>query len=195
MNIVVNLSLPLVTRLASFIQLERREREIGTTYDALSLQQSRAGRESHWFDIKRSKNHRFGDSRTTLFTPACFFFIFFFDKPNFVNLGKLGPSLPSLTDFYWVWSSLLIFEFFYLISHVIFVLTNKIIRLYDFMSQLPFDNHVKDHHSAAEKKGNLSRTGLLTREPIAIRWRNFGFLDTAKTIKTKVINSVSFRPE
>jgi hypothetical protein len=63
------------------------------------------------------------------------------------------------------------------------------------MSQLPFDNHAKDHHSAAEKKGNLSRTGLLTREPIAIRRRNFGFLDKAKIIKTKVVNSVSFRPE
>jgi hypothetical protein len=100
MNLVVNISLPLVTRLASSIQLERRERERGTTYDALSLQQSRAGRESHWFDIKRSKNHRFGDSRPTISTPACFFFIFFFDKPNFVKLGKLDPSLPSLTDFY-----------------------------------------------------------------------------------------------
>jgi hypothetical protein len=40
-NTVVNLSLPLVTRLASSIQLGRRERERGTTHDALSLQQSR----------------------------------------------------------------------------------------------------------------------------------------------------------
>jgi hypothetical protein len=52
---------------------------------------------------------------------------------------------------------------------MLYVLTNKIIRLYDFMSQLPFENHAKDHHSATEKKGNLSRTGMLTREPIAIR--------------------------
>jgi len=53
-------------------------------------------RESHWFDIRRYKNHGFGDSRPTISTPACFFFIFLFDKPNFV---KLGPSLSSLTDF------------------------------------------------------------------------------------------------
>jgi hypothetical protein len=96
MNTVVNLSSPLVTRLASSIQLGRRERERGTAHDALSLQQSRAGGESHWFDIRRYKNHGFGDSRPTISTPACFFFIFLFDKPNFV---KLGPSLSSLTDF------------------------------------------------------------------------------------------------
>jgi hypothetical protein len=55
------------------------------------------------------------------------------------------------------------------------------------MSLLESDNHGKYHHSAAEKKRNLSPTGLLTREPIAIRRRNFGFLDTAKTIKTSVV--------
>jgi len=45
MNTVANLSSPLVTRLASSIQLGRRERERGTSHDALSLQQSRAGGE------------------------------------------------------------------------------------------------------------------------------------------------------
>ena len=128
MNTVVNLSSPLVTRLASSIQLGRRERERGTAHDALSLQQSRAGGESHWFDIRRYKNHGFGDSRPTISTSACFFFIFFFDKPNFV---KLGPSLSSLTDFNRVWSNLIIFKFFYLISHVILAFSHKIIlRVY-----------------------------------------------------------------
>jgi hypothetical protein len=60
-------------------------------------------------------------------------------KPNFVNLGKLGPSLPSLTNFNRIWPSLLIFKFFYPISHVISVLTRKIIRFYE--STCEFDNH------------------------------------------------------
>jgi hypothetical protein len=37
-NTAVNLSLPLVTRLASSIQLGKRERERGIAHDALSLQ-------------------------------------------------------------------------------------------------------------------------------------------------------------
>jgi hypothetical protein len=78
--------------LASSIQLGRRERERGTAHDALSLQQSRVGKESNGF----------GDSRPTISTPACFFFIFFFYKLNFVKMSKLGPSLlilSSLPDF------------------------------------------------------------------------------------------------
>jgi len=90
----------LVTRLVSSIQLGRRERERGIAHDAFSLRQSRTGRESHWFNIKRSKNHEFGDSRPIISTLACFFFIFFFYKPNFIKLGL--PSWSSLTNFNWV---------------------------------------------------------------------------------------------
>jgi hypothetical protein len=41
-NTAINLSLPLVTRLASSIQLRRRERERRTAHDALSLQHGKA---------------------------------------------------------------------------------------------------------------------------------------------------------
>ncbi|KAI5565794.1 hypothetical protein BDE02_14G143900 [Populus trichocarpa] len=72
MNTVVNLSSPLVTRLASSIQLGRRERERGTAHDALSLQQSRAGGESHWFDIRRKEtesiSYRSADERADCYS-------------------------------------------------------------------------------------------------------------------------------
>ena len=52
---------------------------------------------------------------------------------NFVKLGKLGPSLPSLTDFNRVWLSLTEFpdfRVFYPISHDIPELTHKIVWFY-----------------------------------------------------------------
>jgi len=52
---------------------------------------------------------------------------------NFVKLGKLSPSLPSLTDFNWVWSSLLIFEFSTQF-HMIYL--SWLVKSYDFTSQL-----------------------------------------------------------
>jgi len=91
-NTVVNLSLPLVTRLASSIQLGRRERERGTTHDSLSLQQSRAGSESHLFDTKRSKKHGFDDSRPTISTPTITILL---SRRKKKNPQKSNPSASS----------------------------------------------------------------------------------------------------
>jgi len=79
--------------LATSIQLGRREREKGTVRDALSIQHSRVSKESHWFDLKRSKNHEFGDPPFPHLHASFFFFFFFFDKLNYVKLNKFGLSL------------------------------------------------------------------------------------------------------
>ena len=52
---------------------------------------------------------------------------------NFVKLGKLDPSLPSLTDFNRVWPSLLVFEFSTRF-HTIYLCW--LVKSYDFTSQL-----------------------------------------------------------
>lgn len=65
-------SFSLVTRSAYSIQLGRGEREGGRERgerNMLSLF-NRAGRESHWFDIKKFKNHGFGLS-CALDAPKC----------------------------------------------------------------------------------------------------------------------------
>jgi hypothetical protein len=86
--------------LASSIQLGRREREKGTVHDALSIQHSSVSKESHWFDLKSLKTMGLATqdpSFSHLHASSSSFF--FFDKLNFVKLGKLGLSLSSFINF------------------------------------------------------------------------------------------------
>ena len=67
---------------------------------------------------------------------------------NFVKLGKLGPSLPSLTDFNWVWPSFLIFEFSTRF-HTIYL--SWLVKSYDFIrfykSTREFHNHERNDNN------------------------------------------------